>query len=131
MNDYSDIMNHPHHRSLTHPHMSMTSRAAQFSPFAALTGYGDAVDETGRLTDEKVIMDDDALYELNGKMQMIEAGKNTVTITYFVPDLIKEGGSYTIISGKVKKIDRIENRIIMQDGTMIPVDDVFDIDFIE
>ena len=131
MNEYSDIIDHPHHQSQTRPHMSMTSRAAQFSPFAALTGYGDAVDETGRLTDEKITLDDDALQELDCKMQMIIEGESTVAITYFLPDLLKEGGSYTISSGRVKKIDRTENRIVMHDGTMIPLDDVFDIGFID
>ena len=130
MSDYSNIINHPHHRSKTHPHMSMTARAAQFSPFAALTGYDDAVDETARLTSEKAILDADALAELDRRLKMIETDKRPVAITYFTPDRFKEGGAYTIISGEVKKIDVIENRVVMTDETIIPIDDIFDIGFI-
>ncbi len=111
--------------------MSMTARAAQFSPFAALTGYGDAVDETARLTDEKIELDEDAVRELNLKLQQINEGSSYVTITYFLPDLLKEGGCYTIHSGCVKKIDTMENKIIMSDGNIIPIDDIYDIGFIE
>ena len=131
MKDYSDIIDHPHHRSKVRPHMSMTARAAQFSPFAALTGYGDAVEETGRLTEEKIVLDDDAILAIDEKLRRIEDGNRNVMITYFLPDLLKEGGSYTIVSGQVKKIDTADGRVIMDDGTAVPVDDIFDIDFIE
>ncbi|MCR5591687.1 MAG: YolD-like family protein [Lachnospiraceae bacterium] len=131
MSDYSSIINHPHHQSKTRPHMSMTARAAQFSPFAALTGYGEAVEETGRLTDEKIILDEDSIEELNRKLNMISQGKSDVAITHFLPDALKMGGSYIISSGSVKKIDAVENKVIMEDGTVIPIEDIFDISFLE
>ena len=130
MSDYSNIIDHPHHQSATRPHMSMINRAAQFSPFAALTGYGDCVEETRRLTEEKVILDDDAIAELNRKLQEIEAGNRLVAITFFAPDPLKSGGAYTIISGEVKKIDTIENKVVMTDGAVVPIDDIFDISFL-
>ena len=130
MSDYSNIIDHPHYQSKTRPHMPMTARAAQFSPFAALTGYGESVEETRRLTDEKIILDDDAASELDRKLAMIGKGR-TAAITYFMPDLLKTGGSYIIASGNIKKIDPAENKIIMEDGTAIPVDDVFDISFLD
>lgn len=130
MSDYNNIIDHPHHQSATRPHMSMTARAAQFSPFAALTGYGDAVEETGRLTSEKIILDNDAVAELDRKLRMIEDGKRLVAITFFAPDPFKEGGEYTIISGEVKKIDVIESKVVLTDGTLIPIDDIFDIGFL-
>ncbi len=128
MSDYSSIIDHPHHRSEKHPHMSMTTRAAQFSPFAALTGYDESVAETGRLTDEKIVLDADALAALDEKIRRIIPGTSTAIITYFVNDLLKEGGSYVITSGEIKKIDTIENRIIMKDGTAVPINDIFDIE---
>ncbi len=108
----------------------MTTRAAQFSPFAALTGYDEAVVETRRLTDEKIILDNDAIAAIDRKLREIEPGRSVVTVTYFLPDLLKEGGSYTIISGEVKKIDMLGNRLLLKDGTTIPIDDIFDIDII-
>lgn len=131
MSDYSDIMDHPHYQSKTRPHMSMTARAAQFSPFAALTGYDESVRETGRLTEEKIILDETQVEAVDRKLQEIENGRKTVTITYFIPDLLKEGGSYTITSGEVKKTDPLERKVFMQDGVIIPVDDIFDIDFMD
>ena len=127
MSDYSNIIDHPHHQSQTRPHMSMIARAAQFSPFAALTGYGDAVDETARLTSEKVILDADATAELDRKLQSATEANTPVAITYFVPDHLKEGGAYTIISGTIRKTDPIENTVTMDDGSIIPIDDILDI----
>ena len=127
MSDYSDIIDHPHYRSTTRPHMSMIARAAQFSPYAALVGYGEAVEETGRLTDEKAVLDEDTLMRINRTVSMIEPGRSVVTITHFIPDMFKEGGSYTIASGTVKKIDATQRRLVMTDGTVIAVDDIFDI----
>ena len=127
MSDYSDIIDHPHYRSTTRPHMSMIARAAQFSPYAALVGYGEAVEETGRLTDEKAVLDEDTLMRIDRTVSMIEPGRSVVTITHFIPDMFKEGGSYTIASGTVKKIDATQRRLVMTDGTVIAVDDIFDI----
>ena len=129
MNDYSDIIDHPHHQSLTRPHMSMTARAAQFSPFAALVGYDESVQEAGRLTEEKAVLDESAIELIDRALAQIRAGKKDVNITYFIPDLFKEGGSYTIISGRVLRIDDTEGKIIMEDGTGITIGDIFEIGF--
>ena len=131
MGKYEDIINLPHHVSTTRPQMSMMDRAAQFSPFAALTGYDAAIKETGRLTDEKIVMDEEALNILNMKFQILARSLDDepeVTFTYFKPDERKAGGAYLTISGVVKKIDDFERMIVMRNGTKIPMDDVLDFD---
>ena len=128
---YDDIINLPHHVSATRPQMSMLDRAAQFSPFAALTGYDAAIKETGRLTDEKIIMDEEALNMLNMKFQILIDNlfdEPEVTITYFKPDERKSGGAYIELIGIVKKFDEFERQIMMQDGTKIPMDDILNIE---
>ena len=129
--NYEDIINLPHHVSSKRPQMSMLDRAAQFSPFAALTGYDDAIHETGRLTDEKIELDEEALTALDMKYQILMDAFDDapeVTITFFQPDKRKAGGKYLTATGAVKKIDDFERRITMQDGTKIPMDDVLSID---
>ena len=131
MGDYEDIINLPHHVSATRPQMSMMDRAAQFSPFAALTGYDAAIKETGRLTDEKIEMDEETLNILNMKFQILARSLDDepeVTFTYFKPDERKAGGAYLTASGVVKKIDDFERMIVMRNGTKIPMDDVLDFD---
>ncbi len=108
--------------------MSMIARAAQFSPFAALVGYDESVRETGRLTEEKVVLDDTAIEEIDRKLRELDGTDECVTITYFLPDPLKEGGAYTIVTGEVKKIDVIANKVFMKDGTEIPTGDIFDIE---
>lgn len=128
---YDDIINLPHHVSATRPQMSMMDRAAQFSPFAALTGYDAAIKETGRLTDEKIEMDAEALNILNMKFQILIdslAEKPEVTFTYFKPDKRKDGGAYIDVTGIVKKVDDFERLIVMQSGAKIPMDDVLEIE---
>ncbi|MCD8005221.1 MAG: hypothetical protein LUE91_06155, partial [Oscillospiraceae bacterium] len=96
--DYSDIINLPHHVSATRPHMSMHDRAAQFSPFAALTGYDAAVKETARLTDQRAELDDDMKEKLSERINLLQenlAAAPAVEITYFIPDERKEGGAYS------------------------------------
>lgn len=129
MSTYDRIIDHVHHTSNRRPHMSMINRAAQFSPFAALVGYDEAVTETARLTGEKIILDDDAVAAINRTLMQIDSGKTSVAITHFVPDMFKSGGEYLITSGTVKKIDRIEQTVILTDGTSIHIDDIFDISF--
>ena len=131
MNQYEDIINLPHHVSPTRPQMPMSDRAAQFAPFAALTGYDAAIKETGRLTDEKIELDEEALTTLDMKYQfLMDALDNApeVTITYFQPDERKAGGKYVSAVGVVRKVDDFERRITMQDGAKIPMDDVLSID---
>lgn len=124
---YNEIMSLPHHVSKTHPQMPMSDRAAQFSPFAALTGYDSAIRETGRLTDERIELDEGALMALNMRYQLLmDSLKESpeVRITYFKPDERKSGGAYLTVSGIVKKVDDYERMITMRDGVVIPLDDV-------
>ena len=131
-NRYNEIINLPHHVSTTRPQMPMSDRAAQFAPFAALTGYDAAIKETGRLTDERIELVEEALAALDRKYQLlIEALDDApeVTITYFQPDERKAGGQYVSATGTVKKVDTFGRRILLQDGTRIPLDSVYDLRF--
>lgn len=126
-----DIINLPHHVSPTRPQMSMINRAAQFSPFQALTGYEDAILETGRLTDDRIVMTEDKLDALNAKYRLLMDTIGTdleVSITYFKPDDRKAGGIYLTERNVVKKVDTYNRRILMRNGTCIPMDDIFDTD---
>ena len=128
---YEDIINLPHHVSKTRPQMPMSDRAAQFAPFAALTGYDAAIKETGRLTDERIELDEEASTALDRKYQLLMDvfdDAPEVTITYFQPDERKAGGKYLTATGAVKKVDDYERLITMQDGAKIPMDDVLSID---
>ena len=122
---YTDILNLPHPTSKKHPRMTRTARAAQFAPFAALTGYNEAVKETARLTTEQLELDDTEKAQLNEKLQLLRQHlprQLPITITFFIPDTKKAGGSYQTITGPVKKIQEYERRLIMTDGTIIPID---------
>ena len=127
---YDDLLDLPHHVSPTRPRMSMADRAAQFSPFAALTGYGDAIAETGRLTDARMELSEERLNRLNRRMQaLVEMLPQApaVTFTYFTPDTCKAGGAYRTITGNVKKVDMFHRRITLCNGTVIPMDDILEI----
>ena len=130
MSDYDDIINLPHHQSKNHPHMSLYDRAAQFAPFAALTGYDDAVKEARRLTDSKPELDENQLEELDQKladlMTRIEEHPE-VTITYFEPDDKKEGGAYVTCVGKLKKIDIYEKQLVLTGNRFIRICDIVSI----
>ena len=128
---YDDIINLPHHVSTQHPQMSMINRAAQFAPFAALTGHDAAIRETARLTNEKPELDEYEKEVINSKIQILteHLGENyTVTITYFMPDNRKNGGFYVCVDGVVKKMDKYEHTIILTDGTGIPIDNILEIE---
>ena len=128
---YEDIINRPHHVSKARPQMSELERAAQFAPFAALTGYDSAIKETGRLTDEKIEMDEEALNILNMKFQILVDSLDDepeVTFTYFKPDERKAGGAYIEVTGTVKKVDDFERLIVMQNGIKMPMDDILNIE---
>ena len=128
---YEDIINRPHHVSKARPQMSELERAAQFAPFAALTGYDSAIKETGRLTDERIELDEEALTALNMRYQLLIDTldeESEVEITYFKPDERKAGGAYVTATGAVIKVDDFERLITMQDGTKIPMDDVLSIE---
>ncbi len=127
---YDDIIDLPHHRSEKHPRMSAIDRAAQFSPFAALTGYEDAVEETARLTDVRLELSEDEKTRINHKLQMIVDKideRPEITVIYFVPDQKKEGGAYITVSGTVKRVDDFERNIIFFDKTVIPIEQIRDI----
>lgn len=130
MSDYDDIINLPHHQSKTHPHMSLHDRAAQFAPFAALTGYDDAIKEAGRLTDSKPELDENQLEELDQKladlMTRIEEHPE-VTITYFEPDDNKDGGEHIAYDGRLSKIDYVRKALIFEDNKTILLSDILKI----
>lgn len=130
MSDYDDIINLPHHQSKNHPHMSMHDRAAQFAPFAALTGYDDAIKEARRLTDSKPELDENQLEELDQKladlMTRIEEHPE-VTITYFEPDDNKDGGEYIAYDGRLSKIDYAGKALIFEDNKIISLSDILKI----
>lgn len=132
MNDrnYDDIINLPCPTSKRHPRMPMIDRAAQFAPFAALTGYDDAITETGRLTGEKLDLSDETKERIDLKINyLIENEENPdVTITYFVPDKKKSGGEYVTITDKIKKLDQYEHILIMEKGTKISLFEILAIE---
>ena len=128
---YDDIIHLPHHVSATHPHMAAIDRAAQFSPFAALTGYDAAIKETARLTDQRVELDEAMKEALSNKLQMVAdrlKERPEIVITYFQPDGKKNGGAYVTVINTVKKIDVYERIVVMTDGIVIPVDEIISID---
>ncbi|MCD8180974.1 MAG: YolD-like family protein [Firmicutes bacterium] len=129
--NYDDIINMPHHVSAKRKHMSMTDRAAQFSPFAALTGYDDVVSETARLTSDKPELDETEIAEINRKLAELQehiAEQPRVTVTYFVPDKLKSGGKYVTVTDKVKKIQPFERVLILEDGCIVPFGDIINIE---
>ena len=123
---YEDIVNLPHHVSASHTPMPMNKRAAQFVPFAALTGYDDAVAETARLTDEQIDLTEEAVGELNLKINEALAARREIRLVYFVPDEKKAGGAYKEATGKIRKIE--QGGIVLEDGSRIPVGSVVEIE---
>ena len=130
INKYDDIINLPHHVSPTRPQMPVADRAAQFSPFAALTGHDAAVKETARLTQEWVELTEGSKEYVDRQLQMVKEYIKThpkIVVTYFCPDARKAGGEYISLTGKVKKINEYERNILLEDETLIPIDMIFDI----
>lgn len=126
---YDDIMNLPHHVSSTRPHMAVADRAAQFAPFAALTGHDAAIKETARLTDEKLQLDENSKAAIDEKLRyLLEQDESEAIFTYFVPDKNKSGGAYVSHAGVVKKVDTIEQIITLTDGISFQIDDLYRID---
>ena len=129
-NQYEDIINLPHHQSVTRPHMSIHDRAAQFSPFAALTGYDEEVTETARLTDRKLELTEEKKTELDMKLSAIKdkvKSKPEIVLTYFIPDERKSGGKYVTVLVSVKKVDTYARTIVLSDNSVINIDDIADI----
>ena len=129
--DYSDILNLPHPTSKNHPRMSIQERAAQFSPFAALTGHAAAIAETARLTDRKIELDEDTRAELDRRQAVLLeqiSERPEVTVTWFAPDERKEGGTYVTTTGRLKKLDEIQRVLVLADGTKVQMDDVISLE---
>lgn len=129
-NDYDDIINLPHYNPKHHPRMSMWNRAAQFAPFAALTGYDAAIQESARLTDTFTGLDDYDSDRQNRQMAELMPIINEhpyIEIVYFQPDSHKEGGSYQKITGALKMIDEAEHLLILTDGKTIPIANIVNI----
>lgn len=128
MTEYDDIIGLPRPKSKHEP-MPMSDRAAQFSPFAALTGYGDAIDETARLTDHRIELSEEERTELDYKQQYLSTlDSPTVTVTYFVPDERKTGGAYVTHTGTLKRIDEVERAMVFADGARVEMDEVVGIE---
>ncbi len=129
--DYDDILHHPRHISSRHPQMPMLERAAQFSPFAALTGYGDVIKEAARLTERRPELSETEKTELDYKLQAALArpgGSPVLAVTYFVPDEKKDGGSCRTACGRIRKIDAHRRQVVLEDGTRIAAGDILDIE---
>ena len=131
-NDYSDIINLPHHESPTRARMARADRAVQFAPFAALCGYDAAIKETARVTDEKVeVQTDEArLAELNEKLRFLDENERShpeITVKYFVADKKKSGGKYVSVTSLFKRLNKIEQTILLMNGTVISFEDIIEI----
>ena len=129
--NYDDMINMPCPTSPRHPRMPKADRAAQFAPFAALTGYDAAIDETGRLPDQKIDISEDMREKLDLKQNFLADiidEQPEISVTYFVPDKKKSGGSYVTVNGRLKQIDEYEQLIILTDGKKIPIQEVYSIE---
>ena len=130
---YDDILGLPHHVSEVHPRMTRHDRAAQFAPFAALTGLDAAMGETARRTEQRIVLDENALEELDLHLRELERRpeETGVSVTYFHPDEKKAGGAYLTAEGTIRRIDGVRRLIILSDGTKIPLEDVIALDIRE
>ena len=127
---YDDILHLPHPTSKRHPRMPIADRAAQFSPFAALTGHGAAIEETARVTDRRIELDEDAKEQLDQTLQLLLERideQPEITVTWFSPDKKKAGDQYHTATGKLKRIDSREGRLTLTDGNQIPLEDLLEI----
>lgn len=130
MKKYDDIISLPHHESTTHPKMPALDRAAQFLPFAALSGHNTSIRETARLTESRAELDEIRKEELDLHLQLLreQLSQNPqVVITYFIPDAKKDGGVYYTITGTIQKIEENRHQVIMENGTVIPMNDIYEI----
>ena len=131
MGNYDDIIDLPHHVSETHPPMSRADRAAQFSPFAALTGYDAAVRESARVTEQRIELDEGVKAELNARINCILEHLSEhpqVSITYFMPDEKKSGGAYRTVTGAVRKLDSFAKTLTLVDGTVVPMEEMIHVE---
>lgn len=131
MDNYEDIINLPYKKSPRRKHMSIEDRAAQFGAFKALRGHEDEIEETARLTNKKIELDEYEIEKLNEILISISSQLDKqpiVKITYFVPDSKKSGGEYITVCGIIKKIKTLEQIIILENNTIIPINDILLID---
>ncbi len=131
---YDDIISLPHHVSPKRPRMSAMERAAQFSPFSALTGLGAQMDETARLTDVRLELDDYAKLSVNEVLRELaeHSGDHpTVRVTYFIPDERKDGGSYETLTAKVKKVDAFYGLLVLENEIKIPIEEIYELDKVD
>ena len=128
MGEYDDIIDLPHHVSPTHPPLSRASRAAQFSPFAALTGFGDGIAEAARLTDRRIDLTEAEKAEIDRKLAALTLPAEA-EITWFVPDPKKPGGRYVTRRVTVKRLLPVERALALMDGRLIELDSIIDVDF--
>ncbi len=129
-NRYEDILYLPHHVSKTRPAMSIHDRAAQFSPFAALTGYDDVIVETGRLTQSRSELTEGEKLRLDELLQEIRERierRPLVSFLCFQEDARKAGGAYKTVTGNVKKLDEVQKAVMLADGTVIAIEEIYDI----
>lgn len=128
--NYDDIINLPHYTSKKHPRMSLEARSAQFAPFSALSGYEEAIKETARLTDKRIEIDDSKKEIINLKLNYIQLKlkeKNEIAIKYFEKDTKKAGGRYIEKRGIVKKINLVEQYIVLTDNTKIDINEIIEL----
>ncbi len=129
--EYDDIIGLPHHVSEKHPQMPLADRAAQFSPFAALTGYDAAIVETARLTEQKRELTEEQKLVISTGLRDLQCRmKNdpVVTVTFFQPDERKAGGAYRTVTGTARKVDEYLSVLEFTDGTRIPFDGIFSLE---
>lgn len=127
---YDDVINRQHPTSKKHPRMSNINRAAQFAPFAALTGYEEYIEETARLTDRRIELSEYDIEELNAKLNFIQEHikeRPEVTITYFQPDERKEGGAYITVTGKVRRIDEVNRVLVFDDERVVWIESMINV----
>lgn len=131
IHNYDNIIELPYHKSIRHPHMARIDRAAQFAPFAALTGHKEAIKETARITVEKKILDENKKAILNNNLQIILAKITLhpqIKVIYFLEDQKKQGGKYLTVVQNIQKIDEYSRMIVLIDGTKINFDDIYEIE---
>lgn len=131
MNKYDGIIDLPHHVSADRRRMSLNDRAAQFAPFAALTGHDAAIAETARLTDSRIELSADRQAELSRILDFARAKRCTVQITHFVADALKSGGRYVVAAGVIKSVDEADACIVLENGSVIALSDVYDIKLLD
>lgn len=129
---YDDIINMVYCKSDRHPHMSMHNRAAQFSPFAALSGYDTSIKEAARATRRKMVLSEDECIMLNNKMsEIMQHNICNVYITYFEADKNKEGGEYKTIFAKIRRFDEYKRTLVLSNGKVVRIEDIYDINLVD